>query len=120
MTDITSPETQEQQLPTPQEILQKLWNNPESWREGMTVQIKGLPEGFRAIETQNETLIIRAIMPGLPEELDGKPLRDVPIGAFNLRSVDPEEIDRTAREFTNQVVNKEVMFVPPAPKEHIA
>lgn len=119
MTDFNSPEQTESQ-PTPQEQLQKLWNTPDNWSDGVTVQIEGLPEGMRAVETQNDFLIIRSVMANLPEELHGKPLRDVPIAIFHVRSAKPEEIIKEARKFTINALNKEVAFIPPEFKGNAA
>lgn len=109
------------QEPTPQQKLQALWNKSDSWIDGRTYEIAGLPEGMRIIETSDEMLILRSAMPGLPEELEGKPLRDVPIGVFNAKSPGIMlNLALEAKNFTNLVVNKDVTFVPPAPKTETA
>lgn len=118
MTNFNSPEQAEHQQ-TPQEKLQKLWSTPENWGDGMTVQIEGLPEGMRAVETP-DFLIIRSTMRDLPAELNGNPIRDVPIAVFHARSVKPEEIIKEVREFTVHTLNKDVTFVPPEFDKNIA
>lgn len=116
---LDSPENAKE--PTPQEKLQTLWNNSDSWLDGRTYEVPGLPEGMRIIETSDEMLILRSVMPGLPEEMEGKPLRDVPIGVFNAKAPGVmSNLALEAKNFTNQVINREVTFVPPAPKADAA
>lgn len=116
---LDSPENKEE--PTPQEKLQALWNNPESWKDGRAQEVPGLPDGMRIVETPDDMLILRSTMPGLPELLGGEPLTDVPIGVFNAKVPGVMlNLALEAKKFTNQVRNNEIKFVPPAPKTDAA
>lgn len=76
MTDFNSPEITNLKKLSFQEKLQQLWNNSDSWEEVMTVIIKGLPQGMRVLKLNNGPLILRFTMNGLPEELNGEPLKN--------------------------------------------
>lgn len=120
MTDLNSGE-QIKGLPTPQEELQQVWNDPGNWREGMPLPIEGLPEGMQAFQfLQDESVILRSVMPDLPEEVNGKPIRNVPVAVFYKNSTRPEHILEEARSLTNKILNKEVTFVQPKFKNKTA
>lgn len=121
MSDSYSPEQSELEQLSPQEQLESVWRKKENWMGGMNIEIAGLPEGMQAIETEErDRIVLKSVMPNLPETLFGKPLRNVPIASFHAETTPPEEIIGEARKFTLQVLNNEVTFVPPTFNEEAA
>lgn len=120
MTNVNSGE-QIKNVPTPQEELENIWNNPDNWRDGMPLSIEGLPEGMQAIEfPQDESVILRSVMPGLPERVNKKPIRNVPVAVFYRNAIRPENILSEAVKLTQRILAQEVKFVPPKFKDMAA
>lgn len=89
-----------------QNELETLWKDPFKWNEGSDLDI-GI-EGMRAVELLPDFVVLRSVLPGMPENI-----RDVPVGIF-LTGMTNQELIKFAEEIFRAVQKGDIKYTGPS------